>query len=65
MPPVHPGEVLREDLMKPPGLTVNRLALEFHVPATCIGEIAHERRRITAETALRRHDTSTQTLSSG
>ena len=31
MPPVHPGEVLREDLMKPPGLTVNRLALELHV----------------------------------
>jgi addiction module HigA family antidote len=42
MPPVHPGEVLREDFMKPLGLTVNRLALELH-----------ERRRITAETALR------------
>src|SRR6266436_3964499 len=34
MPPVHPGEVLREDFMKPLGLTVNRLALELHVPAT-------------------------------
>ena len=53
MPPVHPGEVLREDFMKPFGLTVNRLALELHVPATRIGEIVHERRRITAETALR------------
>jgi addiction module HigA family antidote len=53
MPPVHPGEVLREDFMKPLGLTVNRLALELHVPATRIGEIVHERRRITAETALR------------
>jgi antitoxin HigA-1 len=50
MPPVHPGEVLREDFMKPLGLTVNRLALELHVPATRIGEIVHERRRITAET---------------
>ncbi len=53
MPPVHPGEVLREDFMKPLGLTVNRLALELHVPATSIGEIVHEPRRITAETALR------------
>ncbi len=53
MSPVHPGEVLREDFMKPAGLTVNKLALELHVPATRIGEIVHERRRITAETALR------------
>src|SRR5271163_739782 len=53
MAPVHPGEVLREDFMKPMQLSVNRLALELHVPATRIGEIVHERRRITAETALR------------
>jgi addiction module HigA family antidote len=53
IPPVHPGEILREDFMKPVGLTVNKLALELHVPATRIGEIVHERRRITAETALR------------
>lgn len=39
--------------MKPLGLSVNRLALELHVPATRIGEIVNERRRITAETALR------------
>ena len=32
MSPVHPGEVLRQDFMKPLGLTVNRLALELHVP---------------------------------
>jgi addiction module HigA family antidote len=53
MPPVHPGEILREDFMKPLGLTVNRLALDLHVPATRIGEIVHERRRVTADTALR------------
>jgi len=53
MPPVHPGEILREDVMKPLGLTVNRLALDLRVPATRIGEIVHERRRITADTALR------------
>jgi addiction module HigA family antidote len=53
MPPVHPGEILREDFMKPLGLSINRLALELHVPATRIGEIVNERRRITADTALR------------
>jgi addiction module HigA family antidote len=53
MPPVHPGEVLREDFMKPLRVTVNRLALDLRVPATRIGEIVHERRRITADTALR------------
>ena len=53
MPPVHPGEILREDFMKPLGLTINKLALDLHVPATRIGEIVHERRRITADTALR------------
>lgn len=53
MPAVPPGEILREDFMKPLRLTVNKLALELHVPATRIGEIVHQRRRITAETALR------------
>jgi addiction module HigA family antidote len=53
MAPVHPGEILREDFMKPRSLSMNKLALELHVPATRIGEIVHERRRITAETALR------------
>src|SRR2546423_12942267 len=53
MPPVHPGEILREDFMKPMALSVNKLALDLHVPATRIGEIVHQRRRITAETALR------------
>ena len=51
--PVHPGEILREDFMKPLGLSANKLAIELHVPATRIGEIVHERRRVTAETALR------------
>ena len=53
MSPVHPGEILREDFMKPLGLSINKLALELHVPATRIGEIVHERRRISADTALR------------
>jgi len=39
MPPVHPGEILLEDFMKPLRLSVNKLALDLHVPATRIGEI--------------------------
>jgi addiction module HigA family antidote len=53
MPPVHPGEILREDFMKPLGLSINKLALELHVPATRIHEIVHERRRVSADSALR------------
>ena len=53
LPPVHPGEILREDLMKPHGLSINRLARDLRVPVTRISEIVNCRRRITAETALR------------
>ena len=53
MAPVHPGEILREDFMKPIGLSINKLALDLHVPATRVHEIVHERRRITADSALR------------
>lgn len=51
--PVHPGEILREEFMKPLGLTMNRLALELRVPVTRIGEIVHGRRGVSPETALR------------
>ena len=51
--PVHPGEVLREEFMEPLGLSMNRLALDLHVPITRISEIVHERRAVTADTALR------------
>lgn len=53
LPPIHPGEVLREDYLKPLGLSMNQLALNLRVPATRIAEIVHERRSITADTALR------------
>lgn len=49
----HPGEILREDFLLPLGLSANRLALDLHVPVTRITEILHERRAITADTALR------------
>ena len=53
LPPIHPGEVLREDFMAPLKLSMNRLALALHVPVTRIAEIVHERRSITPDTALR------------
>ncbi len=53
LPPIHPGEVLREDFMKPLGLSMNKLALELHVPVTRVAEIVHERRGISPDTALR------------
>ena len=51
--PVHPGEILREEFMKPLGLSMNKLALDLRVPVTRIAEIANQRRGITADTALR------------
>jgi addiction module HigA family antidote len=53
MPPIHPGETLREDFLKPLGLTANRLASELFVPVTRINDIVRGRRAITADTALR------------
>ena len=51
--PVHPGEMLREEFMKPLGISINGLALELHVPVTRVSQIVNERRGITADTALR------------
>ncbi len=53
LPPIHPGEILREDFMKPLELSMNKLALDLRVPVTRIAEIVHERRGITPGTALR------------
>jgi addiction module HigA family antidote len=52
-PPVHPGEMLREEFMKPLGISIDGLALELHVPVTRISQIVNQRRGITADTALR------------
>ncbi len=51
--PVHPGEVLSEEFLKPMVLSQNRLALDIGVPPRRINEIVLEKRRITADTALR------------
>jgi antitoxin HigA-1 len=49
----HPGDTIREDYLKPLGMSANKLALELRVPATRMTEIIHGRRGITADTALR------------
>jgi addiction module HigA family antidote len=51
--PVHPGEVLLEEFLKPMGLSQNRVSLDIGVPARRINEIVLGKRRITADTALR------------
>ena len=51
--PMHPGEVLLEEFLKPRALSQNRLALNIAVPPRRINEIVLGKRRITAETALR------------
>ncbi len=53
LPPVHPGEVLLEDFMKPLGLSQYRLAQDLNVPAMRISQIVHGKRAVTADTALR------------
>ena len=51
--PIHPGEILREEFMKPHGLSQNALARALGVPPRRINEIVLEKRAITADTALR------------
>lgn len=53
MRPVHPGEILREDYLKPLGMSANALAQALKVPASRINDIVLERRGITVDTALR------------
>jgi len=53
LPPVHPGEVLLEEFLKPLSLSQNRLGLSLGVHPRRINEIVLGKRRITAETALR------------
>lgn len=53
LPPVHPGEILLEDFLKPFALTQYRLAKGLNVPPRRINEIVHGKRAITADTALR------------
>jgi addiction module HigA family antidote len=53
MGPVHPGEILLEEFLKPLSVSQYRLAKEIGVPARQVNEIVHSQRRISADTALR------------
>jgi antitoxin HigA-1 len=53
LPPVHPGEILREDFMRPLGLSSNALALAIGVTAARVNELVTGKRGMTADTALR------------
>nr|WP_240761844.1 HigA family addiction module antitoxin [Nitrosococcus wardiae] len=53
LPPIHPGEILLEEFLKPMGITQYRLAKEIGVPQRRIGEIVAGKRAITADTGLR------------
>jgi len=53
LPPIHPGEILNEEFLKPHELSQYRLAKEIGVPARRINEIVHGKRAVTPDTALR------------
>ena len=53
LPPIHPGEVLWEDFMKPLGLSQYRVAKDIGVSPIRINQIVHGKRAITADTAIR------------
>jgi len=50
---VHPGEILREEFLKPMKISAYELAKQLHVPAPRVNDIVLERRGITADTAIR------------
>ena len=53
MSPIHPGEILLEEFLKPMGLSQYRIAIDINVPPRRINEIVHCKRSISADTALR------------
>ena len=53
IPPIHPGEILKEEFLEPLGLSQHRVAVDISVPPRRINEIVHGKRSISADTALR------------
>ena len=53
VPPLHPGEILKEKFLDPLGISAYRLAKATRVPQDCVSNILHGRRGVTADTALR------------
>ncbi len=50
---IHPGEILREEFLKPMGISVYELARQIHLTRSRVNDIVRERRAITADTAIR------------
>ena len=53
LPPIHPGEILLDEFLKPMGISQYRLAKDINVPPRRINEIVHGKRSVSANTALR------------
>jgi addiction module HigA family antidote len=53
LPPVHPGEILLEEYLKPLGISQNKLGRDLNVPAQRINDIVRGQRAVTVDTALR------------
>ena len=53
LPPVHPGQILRDDYLIPMGLSVYRLAQELRIPRPRLNDVVLGRRGVTVDTALR------------
>ncbi|MFH1941985.1 MAG: HigA family addiction module antitoxin [bacterium] len=53
IPPIHPGEILMEEFLKPMGISQNKIAMDIRVPPRRINEIILGKRRVTPDTALR------------
>ena len=53
LPPIHPGEILLEEFLRPMGISQYRLAKSISVPPRRINEVVHGNRAVTADTALR------------
>ena len=53
LPPIHPGEILLEEFLKPLDMSMNQLAIELRVPASRVNAIVEGERSISADTALR------------
>ena len=53
MPPIHPGEILAEEFMKPLGLSQSGLAIALRIPNQRVHDLVHGRRNITLDTAAR------------
>ena len=53
MRPIHPGEIIKEEYLKPLSMSVNALAMALRVPTPRINDVVRQKRAVTIDTALR------------